>query len=233
MLKFITCIFLIAISVMCFANTKSKVLICVAMPEECEGIIEEFNYNKISDNIFENEKSILIITGIGKVNAALWTQYGIDHYNISYIFNYGFVGDNTKKLKLNDIILPEKVMQHDFNMQQEGYVLGQVQGQDKYIFKNNTDLYYKLKLHIPIKKVEYLLTGDRFVPEDLRGIENSVSDMEGYAIARVAYNAKKPVLFIKFNSNDCSFEGVKEYEKDFDNCKKELFKNVKQIIAAL
>lgn len=230
-MKYILTLFILLISFSCFAN--EKVLICVAMPEECEGIIKEFNYKKTSDNIYENNKSVLIITGIGKVNAALWTQYGIDHYNVSYIFNYGFVGDNTKKLKLNDIILPEKIMQHDFNMQQDNYKLGQVHGQDKYIFENNTDLFYKLKLNIPIKKVEYLLTGDRFIPEDLRGIENSVSDMEGYAIARVAYNAKKPVLFIKFNSNDCSPKGVKEYVKDFDSCKIEMFKVVKEIFAVL
>lgn len=63
----------------------------------------------------QNHRILLCVSGIGKVNAAIITEYLIEHYQIDIIINSGCCGSLTEQGKILDTILASFVTYHDFN----------------------------------------------------------------------------------------------------------------------
>ena len=98
--------------------------IIVAMQEELEEIlkiIEETNKKEIYDITYiegkVGENNIIItLSGIGKVNAARTTQILIDKLNVECIINVGSEGALNTILNIGDIVIGNKLIQHDFDI---------------------------------------------------------------------------------------------------------------------
>ena len=73
-----------------------------------------------------NNDCILVESGIGKVNAARTTQILIDNMNVEYVFNVGVAGGIDTSLNVGDIVIGEKLVQHDFDItafnHEKGYI---------------------------------------------------------------------------------------------------------------
>lgn len=205
-------------------------LVCVAMEKECDYLIKFLSLEKIAENIYKNNDILLVLTGIGKVNATMWTQYAICNYNIYTIYNYGFVGSMTDKLKCGDFVSPCKVLQHDFDLTCDGFKIGEVQGQTVSYIPTSKEILEKAKQLIDIKEADYLLSGDRFMTERLEGFGDSICDMEGYGVARVANNANIPYFMLKLVTDSCNKEGQEEYYKSIDLYKKKMQEIVAKLI---
>ena len=197
------------------------ILISVAMEDECYILKDLLGLEEVGDNEFAGGDFALICTGVGKVNAAMGTQYGIDKYKPEMIINYGFVGSMSEEYKVGDFVFPQMTLQHDFDLTPLGYPPFTVQGQSKSTFKIKGYDELKEVIH-DLKKCKYLLTGDRFMTDKLPGFEDAICDMEGYAVARVAHKAKIPCYMVKMVSDSCNKEGADRFAVSVDEFKREL-----------
>lgn len=196
------------------------ILIIAAMEKECLSLISLLNLKKTEENIYKNGNIALICSGIGKVNAAIACQEGIDRFAPDLIFNYGFAGSMSKNCHVGDFVRPKKTLQHDFiDLTEDGFKPYFVSGQARsdFDFAECEDL----KKYFPdLKECDLLLSGDRFVTEKIPDFDDAICDMEGYAIARCADRKNIPVVCIKFVTDSCVsdqkceyFTSVSEFQK--------------------
>ena len=193
------------------------------MEKECSHLIDLFQLQQIKDNIYANNEIVLCITGIGKVNGAMNTQYCLCKYNIDIVFNYGFAGSMTDKFKCGDLVMPKYILQHDFDLTCDGFKIGEVQGQKVSYIPNFKDVFSASKEAVSyIKEADYLLSGDKFMTERLEGFGDAVCDMEGYGVARAANNSNIPVAILKLITDSCNKEGQEEYYKSINEYKEKM-----------
>lgn len=172
-----------------------------------------------------NHNVIVVKSGVGKVNAALCTQYIIDKFNPDYIINTGIGGGIACGLAVGDLVVGTEFVQYDFDVSAIGYAKGYMctgVNPDK-----PTKFYSDEKLvNAFIKAVEasapninvhkgVIATGDCFVSDmskkkEIRDTFNaSAVEMEGGAIAQVAAVNKVPFVIVRAISDladDCAAE---------------------------
>lgn len=192
--------------------------IIAAMKEEMEEIkkimrnIEEkqiYELKFITGKI-KNADIILVECGVGKVNAARVTQILIDSFpDLDMIINVGSSASANDELDIGDIVIGEKLVQHDFDITAFGHKKGYISNVGDNI-ESNTDLIEKMKqviLNITelncIAKIGTIVSGDIFctdinLKDNLRIEFNADAiDMESASIAQVCYLDKKPFVIIR------------------------------------
>lgn len=80
--------------------------------------VHQLCHLKFYEGIFENNKVIFAIAGIGKVNAGITTILLIEHFNPDVIINTGIAGGYQKDLKPLDIVVADKVVYSDVDITQ-------------------------------------------------------------------------------------------------------------------
>ena len=112
----------------------NKVGIIFAMKEELDALKDYLEITneyeifelKFYEGIINNIKCILVESGIGKVNAARTTQILIDNMDVDCIFNIGVAGGLDQKLDVLDVVVADKLVQHDFDItafnHEKGYI---------------------------------------------------------------------------------------------------------------
>jgi adenosylhomocysteine nucleosidase len=208
-----------------------RVGIIFAMQEELEAFKEYLKIEK-EYNIFEltfyegsinNVECVLVQCGVGKVNAARTTQILIDNIKVDYIFNIGVAGGIDESLCVGDIVLGEKLVQHDFDItafnHEKGYIpsVGVFIDTDTYlltladsVIKNIGDIGYKRGI---------IASGDIFCTElkmsqKINSKFNALCvEMEGASIAQVCYLSHVPFLIIRSISDVPNNNNVVTYEE--------------------
>ena len=134
----------------------NKIGIVFAMKEELDAlkkyIIIEKEYKIFELTFIEgtlhNQKMYLVESGVGKVNAARATQILIDNFKVDYILNIGVAGGVSTNLKVGDIVVGDKLYQHDFDItafnHNKGYIpnIGDYVETDRYLLKKTKELNY-------------------------------------------------------------------------------------------
>lgn len=185
-----------------------------------------------------NEKNyVLVQCGVGKVNAARTTQILIDKFNIECVINVGVAGGLNNNLDIGDIIVGEKLVQHDFDITAFGHEKGYISETGK-IFESDRTLIEKCK-KINIENVQILLgtiaSGDIFctdikMKEKIRTKFNSdCVEMEGAAIAQTAYLCDIPFLVIRSISDIPNGKNQIDYEEFVEEAAKNCAKFIKQL----
>lgn len=188
-----------------------KIGIIFAMNEELNALKKYLSINRINkiyeleffEGVIENTECVLVECGIGKVNAARCTQVLIDNYDLDYIFNIGVAGGVSSDLKVGDIVVGEKLVQHDFDItafdHEKGYVPN-IGGK----FINTSDYLVNLSKKSDISvKYGVIASGDIFCTDI--NMSNKINnkfnalcvEMEGAAVAQVCYLCKIPFLIIR------------------------------------
>ena len=194
-----------------------KIGIIAAMKEEMNEV-KNIMTNIIEKQIYEllfiegkinNRECVLIQSGIGKVNAARTTQILIDNYNLEYIVNVGSAASLNDKLNIGDIVIGEKLIQHDFDITAFGHNKGYISNVGEYI-QSDTILVEKIYNSCSNNKIKdinikkgIISSGDIFcTSEEMKNkIKNKFKadavEMEGAAIAQVCYLDKIPFVVIR------------------------------------
>ncbi len=167
----------------------------------------------ISTGVINSHRVIIAKSGVGKVNAALNTQYIIDKFNPEMVINTGIAGGIATGLQVGDIVIGKELVQYDFDTSALGYAKGYMctgvnpdkptkfYSDEKLIneFENTAS-----KIHPEIKVHKGIIaTGDTFVSSsekkrEIKEIFNaSAVEMEGCAIAQTCYANSIPVLIIR------------------------------------
>lgn len=199
----------------------NKIGIIAAMDEEVEEIkkkMKKIRENKIYNLVFFegiiNEKSyVLVKCGVGKVNAARTTQIMIEHYELQYIINVGSAGAVNDELSIGDIVIGEKLVQHDFDITAFGHKKGYITDTGNFFFSDKVLVQRMKKI---IEELSYnkeegkckaivgtIASGDIFctelkMKEKIRNkFQAECVEMEAAAIAQVCYLDKVPFVVIR------------------------------------
>lgn len=189
-------------------------------------LVQEEPFLEYCGNINDNEL-ILVVSGVGKTNAALATSSALTKYNnIDYILNVGIVGGY--KVKKHQPYVVNKTRYHDVDVTVFNYEKGQIPGSPKW-FLTNEFLLNKLTDY----KQASLLTGDTFSTNILTKSSYLV-DMEGASIYHTAHKFNKPVISLKIVSDLVDTkEQVDEYIESEQSLDELLFIETKRILEVL
>jgi len=217
----------------------SKIAIIGAMDCEISAIkkemfdLKEENYAdlKIFTGTINGKFIILAQSGIGKVNAALNTQYIIDTYKPNIIINTGVAGGISDELDIGDIVIGTYLVQHDFDVTVLGYARGYMcTGVEKgkptkyYCDKELVEKFQScLEQNMSKQKIHQgvIASGDKFISgkeikKEINEYFGAIAvEMEGCAIAQVATKNKIPFVVTRTIS-DLADGKVAQYQNEFE-----------------
>lgn len=200
-----------------------------AMVPEVEGIISkmenkrEESFGGISFTLGEifGKRVVIARCGIGKVFAALCAQTMILKYSPSLIVNTGVGGAVAADLKTGDVVVAQSLCQHDMDTSALGDPKGLVSGINIIYFEANKRaseiLLSKAKEMGLSARAGRIATGDRFIAskEDKKIIREEFSadacEMEGCAVAQVAFVNKVPFAVVRAISDSADGEATMDY----------------------
>ena len=177
----------------------------------------------ITGKINENEV-VLVKCGVGKVNAARTTQILLNNFEIEFVINVGTAGSLNENIEIGDVVIGEKLVQHDFDITAGGREKGYITDVGKY-FYSDKNLIEKTKQTIENMKENFnvfigtIATGDIFV-QDIKvkdGIKvefnADCTEMEGAAIAQVCTLDKIPFIVIRSISDKPNGNNAIDFER--------------------
>ena len=202
-----------------------------------ENEYEIFDLKFYEANINDIE-CILVESGVGKVNAARTTQILIDNMNVEYIFNVGVAGGLDSSLNVGDIVIGEKLVQHDFDItafnHEKGYIpnVGTFIESDEYLIKLSENSLNGAKKGV-IASGDIFCT-ERWMSEKINKKFNALCvEMEGASIAQVSYLSHIPFLIIRSISDIPNNDNVITYEEFLETSSKKIAKGMINIIEEL
>nr|BET44876.1 MAG: 5'-methylthioadenosine/S-adenosylhomocysteine nucleosidase [Candidatus Aschnera chinzeii] len=196
-----------------------KIAIIGAMKDEIN-LLDNIITNKIYSYIgnyqiiygkCNNFHIALLLSGIGKVSAAISTTILIEKFSPTVIINVGCAGSLTSKLKIGDIAISTHTCYYDVDLSIFGYHLGQVP-ECPLLFNANAKLVKLIQLCIQKLQYNYLTgticTGDKFLIDinntryiNKMNIIPIAVDMEGAAISHVCYRFNIPFIVLRVISD--------------------------------
>ena len=196
-----------------------------ALKQKLENL-EEIKHGNLQINLgtFYGHKIVLVKSGIGKVNAALCTQYIIDKFNPDYIINTGIAGGIAENLKVGEIVVGEKLVQYDFDVTAFGYAKGYlctgIESDKPTYFNSDEGLMAKLE-RISDEKVKIhkgiIASGDSFISDlerkkEIHNLFNATAvEMEGCAIAQTSNANNIPFVVIRAISDLADNNATESY----------------------
>lgn len=228
-----------------------KVGIIFAMKEELDALkkylelekeYEIFNL-KFYEGKISNVDVVLVQSGIGKVNAARTTQILIDNIQVDYIFNIGVAGGLDQSLSVGDIVIGEKLIQHDFDItafgHNKGFIpdVGDFIDADPYLINLANEVLLNDK-EISVKH-GVIASGDIFCSESWMSEKinkkfNALAcEMEGASIAQVCYLCHIPFLILRSISDVPNNNNVVTYEEFLEHSTKVIASSMKKLLEKL
>lgn len=207
--------------------------IIIAEREESGNLLKQLNtkiveFNKIRFFLanFNNVMVVVCFSGVGKANAAAATMSMIDNFNPKVIFNIGFCGSSRPNVKLNDIIIVDKVEYADVDLEAFGY--------KKNVLPNEKMTYEASKSYVEkVKKILQdqnplcgsIATSDSVI--SIANYENFLSltnarilgfDMELMAIAQICHKTQVDFFAIKYVSDNLTLPKTSnsQYDESLD-----------------
>lgn len=189
-----------------------KIGIIFALNDELEETKKIFDnikkHNIYNLTIFECKNTkvtcFLVESGMGKVNAARSAQVLIDKMNVDYILNVGVAGSISNNINKCDIVIADKLVQHDYDARPLGFKRAELPNIGIYIDcdKKLLDIAKTIKCETKTT-IGTIASGDIFITEQKMGAKinekyNALCvEMEGAAIAQVCHLCSIPYLVIR------------------------------------
>lgn len=180
------------------------ILFVAAMQEEISEIIKD-----------QHPNVDFLLTGIGKVNAAMILSEYLAKNKVDKIVNIGFAGGNVA-YNVDDIVIVDSASYHDFDLSLFGYKKGQVPGFPD-IFHSDEAMLKSAKRLLKNVKHGHLFTGDYFMTTPVE--MPAVFDMEGTSLYQVAHYHHIPIISIKIVSDVIGMDDHYESYKTFEQTK--------------
>lgn len=168
-------------------------------------------------------EAVVVRAGVGKVNAACCTQALIDHFPVSCVINTGIAGSLQASIDIGDIVLATDALEHDMDAVSFGYGLGQIPGMEVFSFIADEKLRKiakegceKVNPDISVHEGR-VVTGDQFVSSKEKKswlvdhFDGCCTEMEGAAIAHVAYLNQIPFLIVRAISDKADDSAHMDY----------------------
>lgn len=194
-----------------------EALIAALSEKECE----EVSGIKFYTGSLSGKRVAIAKCGIGKVFAAICAQTMILKYSPSLLVNTGVGGALAQGLKTGDIVIADKLCQHDMDTSAIGDPKGLVSGINMIYFEADERakgiLLDAAKLNGLNASLGTVASGDKFIAskEEKERIVSefaaSACEMEGCAVAQVAFVNKIPFAVIRAISDSADGEATMDY----------------------
>lgn len=172
--------------------------------------------NSYAEYQFGEHTIILVVSGIGKVNAAVTTQILIDNFAPDAIVNVGVAGSLTRDLVFGDVVIATDLVEHDFDITAFGVPLGQIARMDTFSFAADAklnELLHSVSLLNHQVVLGRIVSGDQFIDNEQKALflrnefKALACEMEGAAIAHVCYLNKVPFAVVRSLSDMAGQDG--------------------------
>ena len=204
-----------------------------AMEEEVETLKSKMDIKETREiagmtfyrGTIDQKEIVLVRSGIGKVNMAACTQILIDHFNVEALVNSGVSGTLNPELNQGDIVISTEAVQHDFDTTSVGGKVGEIDRLGVAFFEASEELLAiandaASSLATITVKEGQVASGDQFIAggeaaEKIKTNFGEVSavEMEGAAMAQVAYLNDIPYIIIRSISDKADGGADLSYEE--------------------
>lgn len=188
--------------------------------------LKEIEYAGLTfyEGTLEGTPVVVVVCGVGKVNAAMCVQTLIDRFAVSHIVNTGVAGSLCAELDIGDFVISADAMYHDFDCHSLSnlYPVGQVPGLAVHAFPADAVLIEKAfaaaqKVHAGHARIGRVASGDQFICE--KQIKEKIiantgaicTEMEGTAIAHAAWRNGVPFVVIRAISDKADDSAEMDY----------------------
>lgn len=200
-----------------------------AMQIEIEGlkaIMSEVTSETISGIAFfsgkvGNTKIVTAVAGVGKVNAAVTAQTMILRYNVNSLINIGVAGGLDKSLKIGDVVIADRVAEHDMDTTALGDEPGFITGLDKVYMECDKKLVNKIQAatkELGIHSITgTIVSGDQFVSRDDQRKKlteifgGAAAEMEGASIGHVCTMGNVPFCVLRAISDGANSDSHMDF----------------------
>ena len=208
----------------------TKLGIIGAMQEEVETLLTLTENKKelrkagsvFYEGVLEGLNVVIVQCGVGKVNAAMCTQVLCDLFDVTHLVNTGIAGSLCAELDIGDLVISDDAMYHDFDAQNFGYEMGEVPGMGVLTFAADPEMIRYAEIAAETvnpghSRIGRVASGDLFVAERAakeRIIANTqalCTEMEGAAIAHVAFRNKVPFVILRAISDKADDSAEMDY----------------------
>jgi len=191
-----------------------KIAIMGAMREEIEPLLEFFGKYQTTEyagNIYyeasyKNLEIVLAYSKIGKVNSAITATVMCEKFKASKLLFSGVAGAVSDELRVGDLIIADKLVQHDVDITAFGHPWGFIPESGDFVKSDETlnEIAKKVASNLGIKlRVGSIATGDQFVAseEKKNWIKSTYHadalEMEGASVARVCECFGVPFMILR------------------------------------
>jgi len=208
----------------------TKLAIMGAMEEEITPLLKYFTdikKNEFASNIYYEVKLndldvVIAYSKIGKVFSTLTATTMIEKFGCDTLLFSGVAGGINPKLIIGDLIVANKLTQHDLDITAFGHPFGYVPGSEVYV--QTDDRLKNIALDVAaennIKIIEGIIaTGDQFVADEKRKefIKNTFKadalEMEGASVAVVCDALNVPCLILRAISDTADIDAGFNFEE--------------------
>lgn len=197
--------------------------------ETLKGNIKNLKQTQRADMTFyegelEGLPVVVVVCGVGKVNAALCVQMLVDCFGVTHIVNTGVAGSLCADLDIGDLVISKDAMYHDFDCHSlsNQYPVGQVPGLSVRMFPADDKLIVcayaaAQKVHADHARIGRIASGDQFICDKTvkdKIIENTdalCTEMEGAAIAHASWRNGVPFVVIRAISDKADNSAEMDY----------------------
>ena len=208
--------------------------------------VKHVSFGKFSayEGELAGKRMVLVLSGIGKVNAAVSTSWVIHQFAPDCVINTGSAGGLGKGLKVGDVVIGETVAHHDVDVTAFGYVWGQVP-QLPAAFASDENLIRQAEKAAQVFEGAavtqgLIVSGDRFVhsSEGVAEIrshfpEVKAVEMEAAAIAQTCYQLEVPFVIIRAVSDSADEKADISFEEFLKTAAVSSAKMVTEIVKSL
>ena len=166
---------------------------------------------------------VVVMSGIGKVNAGICAQILVDVFHVTELINTGIAGSLKNEINIGDIVVSSDAIQHDMDAVSFGYERGQIPRMATLSFPADPRLVELAKKACTQVNPEIsvfvgrIASGDVFVAD--RGVKDEIAswtkgfctEMEGAAIAQAAWLNKVPFVIIRAISDKADDSAAVDY----------------------
>ena len=208
----------------------TKLAIMGAMEEEIEPLLAYFDKvnvvkyanNKYYEVSYNGLEIVIAYSKIGKVFASLTASTMIEKFGCDTLLFSGVAGGINPKLKIGDLIIADKLCQHDLDITAFGHPHGYVPGGKVFVetSKELRDVAIKVAKENDLKVIEGIIaTGDQFVHSTQRKefIENTFNadalEMEGASVAVVCDALNVPFFILRAISDSANGEANFDFDE--------------------
>ena len=208
--------------------------------------VKHVSFGKFSayEGELAGKRMVLVLSGIGKVNAAVSTSWVIHQFAPDCVINTGSAGGLGKGLKVGDVVIGETVAHHDVDVTAFGYVWGQVP-QLPAVFASDENLIRQAEKAVQVFEGAavtqgLIVSGDRFVHSsegvaEIRSYfpEVKAVEMEAAAIAQTCYQLEVPFVIIRAVSDSADEKADISFEEFLKTAAVSSAKMVTEIVKSL